>query len=293
MTFDLNVLESLRQYRKKKGISQAEAAACIGVARTTLSAIECGKRKLTPGELSKLLRLYAIDETMLLSADAAPNFKEAIFSCMAKLPLETSAIDLIKNRIEKACRTKQFFCRPQVGAVTLDSFSSPPEVVGKIAASQERSRTGRESAPIGGDLTLFLQVDAGISLSAWELPLSVCVCPPGFPPAVIVAKADLLSQERWAAVQGYALCLANITAEIEGAGDRENLFALSFARHFLMPPERLLKDINRADRSEPSSWYLLARYYGVPAKELVLFLELLGELPPNTWTKWAHLRALC
>src|SRR4051812_4553103 len=64
---DTNILEkidprdlgrALQEARKKRKMKQEDAASIIGVARTTITAIEQGERRIRPGELIKLAHAY-------------------------------------------------------------------------------------------------------------------------------------------------------------------------------------------------------------------------------------------
>lgn len=55
----------LKALRKQSKLTQAEAAQVIGVARTTMVAIEQGKRKVKAIELADLLSTYSVDESSI------------------------------------------------------------------------------------------------------------------------------------------------------------------------------------------------------------------------------------
>ena len=62
-------------------LTQADAAAAIGVARTTIVAIEQGQRRVRMGELQKLAQLYGTSVNALLRREAvhvdlAPRFRK-------------------------------------------------------------------------------------------------------------------------------------------------------------------------------------------------------------------------
>ena len=58
--------ERLRKARETAGITQADAAAETGMARTTLVAIEQGQRRVRMDEIQLLARLYKISANALL-----------------------------------------------------------------------------------------------------------------------------------------------------------------------------------------------------------------------------------
>src|SRR5713101_9859231 len=58
-TIDPRVLgNDLQKARRKRGLTQEEAAKIIETARTTITAIEKGERRIKPGELIKLAHAY-------------------------------------------------------------------------------------------------------------------------------------------------------------------------------------------------------------------------------------------
>src|SRR6185437_1805729 len=77
----LDVGERLRIARDAAGINQANAAAAIKVARTTLVAIEKGNRRVRMGELQQLAKLYGTSVNALMrqeaiQVDLAPRFRK-------------------------------------------------------------------------------------------------------------------------------------------------------------------------------------------------------------------------
>ncbi|MBK7755150.1 MAG: helix-turn-helix transcriptional regulator [Deltaproteobacteria bacterium] len=74
--------ERLRRARGAAGLTQDQAATAIGVARTTLVAIEKGERRLKMAELVALAELYRVSSASLLQAERAdlemrPQFRRA------------------------------------------------------------------------------------------------------------------------------------------------------------------------------------------------------------------------
>ena len=60
---DAIVGERLRNARESARITQAESAKSIGVARTTIVAVEKGERRVRTNELQKLASLYGTSES--------------------------------------------------------------------------------------------------------------------------------------------------------------------------------------------------------------------------------------
>src|ERR1700687_1763081 len=73
--------ERLRVAREGANVTQAAAALAIGVARTTVVAIEQGERRVRMNELQKLAKLYGTSVNALLRQEAvhvdlAPRFRK-------------------------------------------------------------------------------------------------------------------------------------------------------------------------------------------------------------------------
>ena len=64
----------LRQARKAVGLTQAHVADGLGMARTTLVAIEKGERPVRPDELADLQALYGVSLPELQAGDPPPRF---------------------------------------------------------------------------------------------------------------------------------------------------------------------------------------------------------------------------
>ena len=62
--------QRLRTYRQSAGLTQADAAAQIGVSRTTLVAIESGDRPIRPDELVRAAEAYDVSTNALLRREA-------------------------------------------------------------------------------------------------------------------------------------------------------------------------------------------------------------------------------
>lgn len=66
-------LDRLQTARKEAGLSQAQAAFLMQMARTTIVAIEKGERKLTHDELDRFAKIYAVEVEWLQGAAEIPH----------------------------------------------------------------------------------------------------------------------------------------------------------------------------------------------------------------------------
>src|ERR1019366_5360174 len=102
----VEVGEHLRVARERANIRQAAAAIAIGVARTTLVAIEQGERRARMAELQKLAKLYGTSVNALLRresvhVDLAPRFRKMFGSNNASAEGAAALMsDLAKAEVE-------------------------------------------------------------------------------------------------------------------------------------------------------------------------------------------------
>jgi transcriptional regulator with XRE-family HTH domain len=85
--------ERLRQAREYLGFSQEEVAKYLGIARSALSNIETGQRKVDALELKKLAALYKCPVTHFTGEDADSQAVDEDFSFLARKVSELSAED--------------------------------------------------------------------------------------------------------------------------------------------------------------------------------------------------------
>lgn len=75
----------LRQAREFVGLLQDEAASALGIPRTSLSALEAGKRKVSGVELRRLARLYRRPVSWLLGEEVELGDADPLFRAAAQL----------------------------------------------------------------------------------------------------------------------------------------------------------------------------------------------------------------
>jgi transcriptional regulator with XRE-family HTH domain len=84
--------ERLRQARETLGLTQADVAGALGIPRTSLLAIEAGRRKVTGLELRRLARIYRRPIEWLLGGEPpAVNAEDALFHATATLSADDKA----------------------------------------------------------------------------------------------------------------------------------------------------------------------------------------------------------
>ena len=80
---------NLRRAREARGMTQAEVAEQLGVARTTLVAIEQGSRRVRPEELVELASIYGREVSELLQERApVPALGAELRSATRRRPID-------------------------------------------------------------------------------------------------------------------------------------------------------------------------------------------------------------
>ena len=289
--------ERLRQAREGADVTQAAAADAIGVARTTIVAIEQGERKIRLGEIQKLAQLYETTVNALLRqesvhVDLVPRFR--------KLPGKSAAGDHAAELMASLAKAE----------VELENLlgvkrpvSLPPErpllngdvkVQAEQDAAELRQRLGLGLAPIP-NLVSILEMDMGVRVYVRRLPPSISGL---FAYDEAVGACILLNashpRERRNNSAGHEtghLIATRHKPEVLHSGEEENSreerYANAFARALLTPPRAVMQkfaDVTAgADRLTRKHIIVLANYFSVSREAIVRRLEELGLSKPGTW----------
>jgi DNA-binding XRE family transcriptional regulator len=194
--------ERLRIARESAGVTQADAALAIEVARTTLIAIEQGQRRIRMIELQQLARRYSTSVNALLrqeaiQVDLAPRFRKLIgTSDMAADSAAKLLADLAKAEVE---------LENLLGFKRVSNY--PPErpiLRGDVRAQAEhdamelRQRLGLGNSPVP-DIVTLLELELGVRVYVRRLdsrisglfarPLHAPECQPSARPSHAVGGA--------------------------------------------------------------------------------------------------------
>ena len=168
----------LKAARALRRLTQEAAAACLGVARTTIVAIEAGKRAIAPAELRVLAELYDCPESELLDVDRAELQMEVDFrmSARSNLAHEESGVAAMLHRLAaSAVQLEQLVGQ---GPARLDlpdisiSRTGSIEQQAEDAALALRIRLGIGLGPIQ-DLTALMEFELGLRVFERPLPSKV------------------------------------------------------------------------------------------------------------------------
>ena len=294
----IDVGRRLRIARETAGMTQADAATTINVARTTLVAIEKGQRAIRTAELLPLARLYRTSVNSLLRhesvyVDLVPRFR--------KLP------DCKDDSSARAARLLADLVRAEVELENLLGITHPrnyppqrPLVPGDVRAQAEndatelRHRLGLGLAPVR-DLVSLLEMDLGIrvyirpldshvsGLFAYDEQVGACV----------LLNANHPRERR---VQSAAHELGHLVSSRQSPdvlyrdgreSSREECYANAFGRAFLTPARTVM--LRFRDMTQGSSHLtrrhviLLSHTFGVSREAMVRRLEELKLTKPGTW----------
>jgi Zn-dependent peptidase ImmA (M78 family)/DNA-binding XRE family transcriptional regulator len=292
----------LQEARKAAGFTQLDAASGLGIARTTVVAIEKGERKTTPHELLQFASLYRRSVSELVSkrvvaeslvtqfrashGEMNPGFEEAASE------LQRLAEDYVElERIVGTPSANRF--PPEY-----DTKGGSPEQIAEDVATAERNRLGLGDGPIG-NLRERLETDVGVRVFFFPM-LSKVAGLFGYSDAlgacVGVNSNHPRDRRNWTLAHEYGHFLMTryqvevtvLTTHRKFTG-KERL-ADSFAKYFLMPASGLNRRFTELHRAAEKGITLadvcnLANFYQVSVQALVLRLEELSRLPVGTWEK--------
>ena len=297
----------LRSAREARGLTQGEAAKSLGVARTTVSAIEVGKRQVRPDELLRLSEMYGrtlnelIGEREIIS-DFPAQFR---VSRLAKSTGDAEA-ELFEavHRFQRLCEDYLFL--ETANGMSLRRDYPPeyplmryrPEQSGRDAAAAERNRLGLGDGPIP-NLRQILEDEVGLRVFSIPLPSKVAgifAYNEVLGGCIAVNALHPLERRQWALSHEYGHFLtARHRADIVPVqpSSRPNAFercAEAFAGAFLMPASGLQRRFNQAAREAgdlvtPVEIMRLAIAYQVSFQTMTTGLEEMCHLSKGTWKR--------
>lgn len=296
--------QELQKARKRSGYTQEQAAAVIGAARTTLTAIEKGERRIKADELIELARAY----NRQVSDFVRPRPIIQPFEVQFRGPASLSDVDLA--RIEPLITEFQDLCRNYVELEEVVGNPLPrryPEefsiaglnldTAAEELAARERARLNLGDAPLPV-LRDILEQEVGLRIFYLKLPhrfsamyfydyqLGGCIA---------VSTDHQEDRRRWSLSHDYGHFLVSrykSVLDIEDTYQRKpesERFVDMFAMYFLMPTSSLSRRFNDLRRAKskvtPADLCILAHYFGVSVEALVLRLEGMKLIPTGTLGK--------
>jgi|SRR5713101_589350 Zn-dependent peptidase ImmA (M78 family)/DNA-binding XRE family transcriptional regulator len=291
--------ERLRAARSAVNLTQDAAAASLGIARTTLVAIEKGQRPVRPNELLAFSRLYGVSAGKLTSPDAvhvdfSAKFRRAEGKEASKAV--TQALGLLNRLATGAAQLERL-----LGQELRTDYPPPirinPQIVNQQAedaANNLRTRLGVGLGPIP-DLISLLELELGLRIFFRPLPsqISGLYAYDSAIGACILVNANHSWKRRVQSAThetGHFVSdrsHADILEEKEVSLSIEERFAKRFGSAFLMPASgvraRFEQIVGSENRFDVRELILLAHQLGVATEAMCRRLEELSLLPQGTW----------
>lgn len=294
----------LQDARRSAALTQETAAKELGMARTTVVAIEKGERRVTPHELIQFAKAYrrSISDLVgrpVISESFVPQFRATPGRAESEAEIDPIVTEL-QNLSEDYVALERIRSMPLSHNYPneYDTSGGSPEQVAEDVATAERNRLGMGDGPIG-NLRERLASDVGIRVFFFEMPSRI---------AGLFAYNDELGaciginskhprdRRNWSLTHEYGHFLMTryqpeITVlTVAGRSSKKERLADSFARHFLMPASGLNRRFTELHRSSQGGITLahvcsLADLYQVSVQALILRLEELRRLPTGTWDR--------
>lgn len=293
----------LQEARKARSMTQQAVADMIQTARTTITAIEKGERRVRAHEMVRLAELYGRSVNELIkkyevSDDITSQFRAILLRGGEKEDEIQKISDEFKGICSDYVELEQITSSPMPRMYPpiykVDGISS--ERIGEDIAMAERNRLGLGDGPIP-NLRELLENYVGLRIFYMQLPSKM---------AGIFSYSDKLGgciainikhpeeRRRWSQaheyghflVDRYKLDISYLFHQKRVPGKER--FADAFAKYFLMPSASLSRRFNDFYRSKdgeitPADICTLANFYSVSFEALTIRLEELKLIQSGTW----------
>ncbi|MEF2279442.1 XRE family transcriptional regulator [Deinococcus sp. YIM 134068] len=305
---DLTALGArLQNARKAARRTQQEAADALGVARTTLVAIEKGQRRITPEELVALAELYGANLHDLLRRRAPAGGLDVQFKAYFKG--RGTANPEEGDRLEQAAALLQGYAEnyldleetletplPRNYPSEYDVRGIGVEAAADEVAEAERRRLGLGDSPIA-DLRAVLETEVGLRIFFLDLDSRVAGLfgyTEELGGCVAINAKHPPDRQRLSLAHEYAHFLTqrqrpDVQVLRAGRLPESERFAEAFARRLLLPSSAVLRHLRNHMRhnGKPKVADLvhLALYFHVSFEAYVRRLEELGVLGVGTFDR--------
>jgi len=295
----------LQGARKARGLTQKEVAESLGVARTTITALEKGERRTRPGELIQMAQLYGRPVGDFVGArDSVADFAAQFRAAVSKLGSQQA-----QDELQHAVAIFQQLCEDYQHLENLNEAphirnyptryatdGTSPEVAAEDVATSERHRLALGDGPFL-NLREALANDVGLRVFSIDLPSRVAGMysyMEEFGGCIAVNAVHPQERQRWSLAHEYGHFLTSrFRSEVSmlggfGRSRSGERFADAFARCLLMPAaglRRRFNELSRAARGRITAAEIcqLAHHYFVSVEMMMLRLEELRLLPGGTW----------
>jgi Zn-dependent peptidase ImmA (M78 family)/transcriptional regulator with XRE-family HTH domain len=299
--------------RKRSNLTQAELAGQLGIARTTLVAMEKGERRPSNAELIKVAALLKISVHELVrehavTADVSPRFR------MTAPPGHAAEADVVVKRLHalgtKYAELEQLLGIRRIPAPleSIETYRSDRAGAGWVSGAanamrllgQDAARTVRNALDVGDGPALSLEqqleLQAGLRIFHLAMPHAIAamlIWSDAIGACVAINKGHPLERRRWSLSHETAHFLRDREAgevlplQLPRRADPAEVFAESFAQEFLMPSgaiaRRFSERVRANGRFTIADILWMAHLYQVSFQAMTLRLEDLDLLPHGTY----------
>lgn len=295
----------LKAARKARGLTQADVAEHLDVARTTVTAMEGGDRRVRAGEIAEMAMLYgrSIEELVGREEPAEP-FPVQLRSTLPPDAWEDAGLQRHVFEFQRLCEDYAKLELIQEAPLSVEHTpsypvdESAPERSAEDVANRERQRLGLGDAPIL-DLRQLLETDVGLRIFYMELPSRVaamfafsrqlggCVAVNRRHPSE--RRRHSLAHELGHFMTDRYRAEVVVLSQYDRIPTRER-FAEAFGRALLLPSTGVTRRFNELRRSRggkvtPADLCILAHFFFVSVEALTRRVEELDLLPAGTWDR--------
>ena len=304
--------ERLAQARKRLQLTQAEVAERVGLARTTLVAIEKGERPATNPELMKLTSALSVSLNDILRehavvAEASPRFHGPA-KRDASVETERATQELVElGRLYVELERIHGIDRPAAPLEGISSYRAEKSragmsmwLLGADAASFLRQRLGYGDGP-ATEIEPRFELEAGLRLFKMALPPKIAgmmVWSDEIGACVAVNRSHPREKQRWSVMHevGHFLRDRELGDVLPATHPRtptdpSEQFCEGLAKEFLLPTQGVRRRFtehlrDRAAHFSSADLLSMADYFGVSFQAMTLRLEELKLLPDGTYDKF-------
>lgn len=298
--------ERLQKARKRQGLTQDDAAKVIDVARTTVTAIEKGERRVKASELLKLAEAYGREISEFVASrpqigDFQVQFRSALSRTWEDDKHIVASIELLEELCTNYLALEQLVHNPMLQhyppVFRYDNRRTEQAAEGLAIAERNRLGLGDGPMPVLRDI-----LENNVGLRIFYLPLEpsnkfseIYTFEPNLGGCMALNALHPVERCRWSMAHAYAHFLAHRTkptVSVYDEGSRKpesERFADDFAKFFLLPTSSITQRINALyqanSRVTPADLVKLANYYGVSVEAMMRRLEEMKLAPSGLWDR--------
>ena len=299
--------QRLQEARRARGLTQQHVAESMGMARTTVTALEKGDRRIRPGELISLAQLYGRPVGYFIGSRKTVSD----FSVQFRTALNDTRGAETQQALNQGVHDFQDLCEDYLYLETVNGMSPqqsypaqyavsgfPPEDAAEDVAASERNRLGLGDGPIL-NLREILENEVGLRIFYADLPSNLAgifTFTEELGGCIAINARHPEERRRWSLAHEYGHFLTSrFRSEVTpvsslGRVSATERLADAFAAALLMPATGLRRrfyQISRATEGNVTTAEIcrLANYYFVSVEAMMLRLEGLNLLPRGTWER--------